>query len=84
MSGSKKGERRGGRKKGTPNKWTGSLKDMILGALADVGGRDYLAEQAIKNPSIFVGLVGRVLPLQVKEGGGDPMVPKSIVHEHRD
>lgn len=67
--GSKPGERRGGRQKGTPNKWTGQLKDMILNALEQAGGEEYLAEQAEKNPSAFLTLVGKVLPLQV---GGDP------------
>lgn len=33
----KKGERRGGRKAGTPNKFTTSLKDDTLGAAEDVG-----------------------------------------------
>ena len=30
-SGAKPGERRGGRKKGTPNKWTGSLRGFFAG-----------------------------------------------------
>jgi len=51
-----------GRGKGTVNKVTKELKDMILGALADVGGQDYLAQQAIENPGAFMSLVGKVLP----------------------
>jgi len=73
--GSRPGERRGGRKRGTPNKVTGALKDMVLQALADVGGVDYLTKQAKDNPNAFMALVGRVLPLQVKQGGDDPKVP---------
>ena len=61
--GSKPGERRGGRAKGTPNKINAALKDMILGALGDAGGQDYLAKQAKDNPNAFMALVGRVLPL---------------------
>lgn len=38
---------------------------MILGALEDVGGRAYLAEQALENPGAFMTLVGKVLPLQL-------------------
>jgi hypothetical protein len=65
MAGAKKGERRGGRQKGTPNKTTGALKDMILQALADAGGVKYLAAMAITEPRGFMALLGRVLPLQV-------------------
>ncbi len=51
-----------GRPKGVPNKATKALKDMILGALDDVGGQKYLAEQALENPIAFMGLIGKVLP----------------------
>lgn len=68
--------RRGGRVKGTPNKVPAALKDMILQALANVGGVKYLEQQAKKrNPAPFLALVGKVLPLQVKTDGGDPKVP---------
>lgn len=64
-----------GRKCGVPNKITQALKDMILEALAGAGGVTYLEKQAKKNPVAFLALIGRVLPLQVKEGGSDPRVP---------
>jgi hypothetical protein len=65
------GERRGGRVKGTPNKITAQLKDMILQALDEAGGVEYLLEQASSNPTAFLTLVGKVLPLQVTgENGG--------------
>jgi hypothetical protein len=35
---------------------------MILGAINDAGGQDYLTEQAHKNPAAFMTLLGRVLP----------------------
>lgn len=54
-----------GRVKGTPNKVTGQLKEMILKALDKAGGVDYLYEQAGENPVAFMTLVGKVLPLQV-------------------
>lgn len=68
----KGGKRPGaGRKKGVPNRLTGELKDMILGALEDAGGREYLQKRATENPVAFLSLLGRVLPLQVSgEGGG--------------
>jgi hypothetical protein len=55
----------GGRIKGTPNKLTASVKTMILGALNELGGTQYLVEQGRANPSAFLSLVGRVLPMQV-------------------
>jgi len=48
---------------------------MILGALSDVGGRDYLARQAVENPGCFMTLVGKVLPMQLT---GDPERPIAI------
>ncbi len=56
------GERRGGRQKGTPNKFTASLREMILGALDAAGGQEYLAAQAMENPAAFMALLGKVLP----------------------
>ena len=55
-----------GRPKGTPNKTTKALKDMILGALKDAGGQDYLKRQAGNNPNAFLSLLGRVVPQEVK------------------
>lgn len=65
----------GGRPKGTKNKATAALKDMILQALSNAGGTRYLQQQAKKNPTAFLTLVGRVLPLQVKEDSAEPKVP---------
>lgn len=67
-----KGVKTGGRKPGSPNKVTRELKEMILMALDDVGGVDYLKQTAIDNPSAFLTLVGKVIPLQVS---GDPKQP---------
>lgn len=82
--GSKPGERRGGRQRGTPNKVTGALKDMILQSLANVGGVAYLSKCARdpKTRGAYLQLVGKVLPLQLKDGGRDPVVPAPVIHEH--
>jgi hypothetical protein len=47
---------------------------MILEALAQKGGADYLARQADENPAAFMTLVGKVLPLQVTGDGGGALV----------
>jgi hypothetical protein len=71
--GSLPGERRGGRAKGTPNKLTRTLKEAILDAAENAGGErgtvGYLTVQAEANPTAFMTLLGKVLPLQV--GGVD-------------
>lgn len=69
----KKGEIKPGQGKRGPNKTTVELKDMILGALSQVGGIEYLAERAAdpRTASAFLTLVGKVLPLQVKGAGPD-------------
>lgn len=71
--GSKPGERRGGRVKGTPNRLTSDVKAMILGALNKAGGEDYLHRQASANPTAFLTLVGKVLPMTVTGENGGPL-----------
>lgn len=63
----KPGETRGGRKKGQQLTVTIELKEMILQALSGAGGVAYLQAQAAKSPAAFLTLVGKVLPLQVKQ-----------------
>jgi hypothetical protein len=54
-----------GRPKGAVNKSTKAIKDMVIEALNGVGGVDYLQSQARDNPTAFLTLVGKTLPLQV-------------------
>lgn len=69
-----------GRPKGVPNKTTTALKDAILDAGMQAGGREglvgYLKAQAVENPVAFMTLLGKVLPLQV---AGDKDAPLSVV-----
>lgn len=64
-----------GRPKGVQNKTTTQLKDMILGALDQAGGVEYLTERARdpRTASAFLTLVGKVLPMQVTGEGGGPV-----------
>ena len=67
-----------GRPKGSVNKTTALLKDAIIAAATEAGQGDlvaYLKDQAIKTPGPFLGLIGKVLPLQI---GGDPANPVTI------
>jgi hypothetical protein len=76
-----KRQKHGGRKKGTPNKLTGELKDMVLSALDQAGGIEYLKARAVDNPTAFLTLVGKVLPLQVKGSGSEGEIVHKVVHE---
>jgi hypothetical protein len=55
-----------GRPKGSTNKATKALKDMILSALDQAGGEAYLLAQAKKNPQAFMTLIGKVLPTTIQ------------------
>lgn len=72
------GRKTGGRQKGTPNKQTAALKDMILTALGNSGGVDYLVKQADENPTAFLTLVGKVLPLDVNNNHGGKIVAQVV------
>ena len=71
-----KGKNRGnagkGRPKGSLNKTNASLKSMIFGALDDAGGRSWLAQQARANPVAFMGLLAKLLPLELKQDLAQP------------
>ena len=74
------GQKTGGRQKGTSNKVTADLKDMILTALSDEGGVAYLRGIARDQPLAFCTLLGKVLPMTVV---GDPEMPVKQVIEMR-
>ena len=63
----------GGRQAGTPNKISGALREMILGALDDAGGQAYLMRQAEENPTAFLTLIGKVLPMTVAGDADNPL-----------
>jgi hypothetical protein len=54
---------------------------MILGALDEAGGQEYLARQAEKNPAAFMTLLGKVLPTQLAGTHEQPIVLS--VEQHR-
>jgi hypothetical protein len=55
---------------GTPNKFNADVKAMILTALNNAGGAEYLTKRAEDCPTAFLALVGRVLPMQVTGANG--------------
>ncbi len=87
--GANRGNAGKGRPKGTPNKTTKQVKEMILAALDTAGGIDYLVRQSEENPTAFMTLVGKVLPLQLSGDEENPvairMIERRIVRsDHSD
>ena len=66
------GKRGPGRPKGSPNKLSRDIKQAVIEAFEQAGGKDYLARQAKENPQAFMTLLGKVLPTQIT---GDPENP---------
>lgn len=63
----------GGSRKGRPNKITADVKAMVLAALNQAGGPEYLYRQSMENPKAFLALVGKLMPLQLSGDGGGPL-----------
>ena len=70
--GAKKGERRGGRKAGTPNKTSASVKAALCEAFDKLGGVESLVGWGKKNPAEFYRIWSRMLPTEVKNADGEP------------
>src|SRR5262249_22442296 len=60
-----------GRPKGSLNKTTVALKDMILGSLDELGGKEYLKTLAIENSSAYASLLSKVLPTTLSAPDSD-------------
>lgn len=62
-----------GKPKGATNKATKELKEMILEALSEAGGVDYLVRKADdpRTASAFIALIGKVLPMTVQGPNAD-------------
>lgn len=59
-----------GRPKGSLDTGTRLIREMVVEALDHAGGVAYLASVAQSNPSAFLSLVGKVMPVQVEGSGG--------------
>jgi hypothetical protein len=61
-----------GRPKGSPNKTTRALKEMILASLHELGGKEYLKALGVQNSSAYTSLLKAVYPttLATENDGG--------------
>jgi len=62
-----------GRPKGSVDKGNALIREMIVKALDQVGGVEYLAGVAVSHPGAFLTLIGKTMPLQVSGDGGGPV-----------
>ncbi len=70
----KPGEHRVGRAKGTPNRTTREIKDAVMEAFRGAhpkGPAAYLTELARQRPELFVPLLARILPTELKFDPGE-------------
>lgn len=58
---------------GSTNHQSKALKEMVLATLDKVGGLDYLAIQAVENPTAFMTLLGKILPTQISGDSENPL-----------
>ncbi len=75
-----KGFKTGGREKGTPNKTTATVKDMLLMAFEDIGGLPALTEWGKTSPAQFYQLWAKLLPQEIK---GEIGIKDDITPEER-
>jgi len=79
--GSRPGERRGGRKKGTPNK-AASIRAAFEQAFAalqkDEKKPHHLRAWAEANPTEFYKLAARLIPTEITGAGGGPLIVQSV------
>jgi hypothetical protein len=75
--GSAPGERRGGRKAGTPNHITARVRDAVVEALegAEGGAVGWLSKLSDQEPKAFASLVGKLIP-QARELTGADLFPE--------
>ncbi len=54
-----------GRPKGSLDKGNAQIRELIVTALNNVGGVEYLEKKAETQPQAFLSLIGKVMPTQV-------------------
>ena len=71
----------GGRKRGTPNKTTASVKAAVMAAFDQVGGVASLVKWAKANPGAFYTLWVKLLPLEAHSAPTAPVVVEVSLHK---
>ena len=74
------GKREGsGRKPGTPNKLSMTVKQNVISVFDEIGGVDHMKMWALENPNQFYAIYAKLLPTQQEITGADgEALPLSI------
>lgn len=62
------GKKFGGRKKGTPNKLSGTVKANVIAVFNELNGdnQNHMKEWALENPSHFYNIYAKLLPTEIE------------------
>ena len=63
-----------GRRKGTPNKLTLSIREAIEHAFDELGGTSYLVHVGQTDPRTFCALLSKLLPTKLANADGSPLL----------
>ena len=64
----------GGRPKGSANIITRDLRNMVMTALSEAGGVEYLVKQANERPEVFFRLLAKCLPQTLEKSEEEDVV----------
>tara|TARA_R110002051_G_C8352968_1_gene440454 strand:- start:145 stop:492 length:348 start_codon:yes stop_codon:yes gene_type:complete len=54
-----------GRKKGSANKITKDMREILMNSFHKAGGVNYLVKQSVESPVAYLGLLGKIVPSQL-------------------
>ena len=72
----------GGRKRGTPNRLGREVREFIREALDREGGAEYLQRAAREQPVAFLGLLGKLLPAEIRASLDHEGLPTVILRDY--
>jgi len=77
----KKGDPRpanAGRKKGTKNKITTTIRSALQMSFDDLGAQEYLKKLAIAEPRAYATLLAKAMPTEITGANGAPLVVRVL------
>lgn len=75
---SRRGNAGKGRRTGSKNKLTATIKEALEAAFHEVGGQKYLVRMASAEPRAFMTLLGKAMPQQIDANVHAALLPGSI------
>jgi len=60
-----KGFKTGGRRAGTPNKLSSTVKDNVLAVFEELGGKEHMKLWASENPTQFYNILAKLMPTEI-------------------